>query len=172
MYERDARVGQVDVPPDSGRSMQGEAKALEHELITLLRSHGPREGEALSQYQRLVEQVEDEGVRYLMSMILEDERRHHRLIDEMLNTIQSFVWEVDLEPSTPSVQRRPMPEVYEQTKALLDFEHEDAKELRALRRALRSGKVYPVHSLLVELMEQDTAKHIAILEFIAKRTKP
>lgn len=172
MYEREARVGQVMVPTDPSGRVDPQDQSLERELIALLSEHGPREGAALSSYQRLIDDVEDEGIRYLMSMILDDERRHHRIIDEMLNTIQSFVWEVDVTPSTPSVRRGSMPEVHARTLELLALEREDAKELRALRRALRSGRAYPVHGLLVEMMEQDTAKHIAILEFIADRTKP
>ncbi|MBK5222444.1 MAG: hypothetical protein JJE52_06150 [Acidimicrobiia bacterium] len=167
----DSRIGIAGASDQGTRDRQPD-RSVDRELIDLLRSHGPRECEALASYERLLEQVDDEGVAYLMSMILDDERRHHRTIEEMLNTILSFVWEVDIEPSTPAVRRRPIPDVHAETKRLLRLEREDAKELRALRRALRSAKVYSVHTLLAELMEADTAKHIAILEFLIERTKP
>ena len=49
------------------------------------------------------------------------------------------------------------------------FEHEDAKSLHRLQKELRPLRNTTLFSLLVELMELDTKKHIVILEFIRRR---
>lgn len=144
---------------------------VEIELISMLQSHGPREGEALASYQRLIEDSDDEGLRYLVQLILEDERRHHKVIEEMLHVIQGFVWEVDVQPSVPGLSRRVDPELRAETQRLLALEQEDAKELRRLRTALRHSHNSPMLPLLAELMVHDTAKHIAILKFIRSHTR-
>ncbi|MDZ7678621.1 MAG: hypothetical protein U5K29_08715 [Acidimicrobiales bacterium] len=157
---------------DRSDSHRGPDHDLEHRVISMLKSHGPREGEALASYARLAEETEDGGHAYLMRLILEDERRHHRTIDEMLNTVQSFVWDVDVEPSVPSAARYPDRRIHQETKRLLAFEREDAKELRQLKKALQQDKTWPFLALLVDLMIQDTKKHIEILKFVQKLTKP
>ena len=157
---------------DAEGGLRGPDHDLEYRVITMLKTHGPREGEALASYQRLIDESDDSAHAYLMRVILEDERRHHRQIDEMLNTVQSFVWDLDIQPSVPGAMRRPDRKIYEETKRLLAFEREDAKELRQLKKELRVDGHWPVLALLVDLMIQDTKKHIEILEFVRKLTKP
>lgn len=140
-------------------------------IAKVLEAHGPREGEALAAYQELVEDYDDRGIRYLASMILEDERRHHRIITEMLNEIRAYIWEVDIEPRTPYLSERIDPELRAATDRLLKFEKDDARELRALRRELRGQPASSMLPLLVDLMIHDTAKHIALLKAIRDRTR-
>lgn len=139
---------------------------VEDEVIHMLRSHGEREGSLLSSYQRLAEQSDDEGLRYLVRLIMQDEARHHQQISEMLNNLHSSVWELDIEPKVPNMRLRHDPGLREGTGRLLAFEKEDAKELRRLRSTLRGSKRHPLLPLLVSLMLHDTAKHIDILRFI------
>src|SRR5215207_3634258 len=54
-------------------------------IRTVLQEHGSREGEALAAYQSLVEECDDPPVRHLAKLIMEDERRHHAYISEMLH---------------------------------------------------------------------------------------
>ena len=110
-----------------------------------------------------------DGIKYLIRLIIDDERRHHRVFDEMANELKSFVWEVDVEPRVPSAMAHRDPALLRQTKALLALEKDDAKELRHLRKVLRHGPKSSLHPVLIEAMLHDTAKHIAILEFIRDR---
>jgi hypothetical protein len=48
----------------------------------------------------------------------------------------------------------------------LAAEREDQKQLRALRREMRPFRNTTLWTLLVELMEHDTAKHIHLLTFV------
>ena len=47
-------------------------------------------------------------------------------------------------------------------------EARDARELKRLQRELRDVKDTTLWSLLVDLMQRDTQKHIAILRFVRK----
>jgi hypothetical protein len=57
------------------------------------------------------------------------------------------------------------------TDQLLKSERQDARELKRLRRKLRSVRHTTLWDLLVDLMERDTQKHIAILRFAQKHAK-
>jgi hypothetical protein len=145
---------------------------LEYSVLRMLETHGEREGTALASYERVAGESSASGaVQYLVRLILEDERRHHRVFAEMANELKSFVWEVAVEPRTPSMGDRSDPELLQETKRLLAFEKSDAKELRELRRALRHAPRSSLQPLLVDLMRHDTAKHISILEFIRDHLK-
>lgn len=141
-------------------------RTVEHAVFDLLRTHADREHAVLVSYEHLAEQSHDEGRRYLIRLIMDDEIRHHRHITEMLNELQSFVSEVDISPRPPQVEARSDPALREATDRLIAIEREDAKELRKLRKELRGSKGYGVFPLLVDLMLHDTAKHIEILRFI------
>lgn len=140
---------------------------LEYAALQMLATHGQREGAALAAYERVAaESSAGDAIKYLIGLIIEDERRHHRVFEEMANELKSFVWEVDIEPRVPSVDTRRDPDLLAETKRLLAFEKHDAKELRQLQKLLRHGPKSSLHPLLVEVMLHDTAKHIAILEFV------
>jgi rubrerythrin len=145
--------------------------ADERALAAALREHGPREGEALAAYEALIADCDDEAVTYLAGLILDDERRHHRLMTEMLNQVESLLWETELTPQVPHLRTRVDPDLRAATDALLEIERDDAKELRRLKRQVKSQSDSSMLPLLVDLMVHDTAKHIAILELIRAHTK-
>lgn len=138
----------------------------EGKLISVLSTHRERESAALDSYRRLVAQHEDEGIRYLGTLILEDEERHHDMIDEMLNSVRSFMEDLDIEPSVPSSLYRVSDDLLTETERLLDFEKADLAELRRLKNDFKDEASYPLLHLLVKLIIRDTRKHIDILKFI------
>ena len=135
-------------------------------VLKTLKTHGDREGAILESYRRLVAQSQDEGIRYLGRLIIEDEERHHHVIAEMANRIDSWIHGRNLEPSVPSLSPRVDPVLLEETHRLIELEHGDAKELRLLQKELRYAPATSLLPLLVKLMLQDTARHIEILQFI------
>jgi hypothetical protein len=54
-------------------------------------------------------------------------------------------------------------------RSFFDNEERDIAELKRLKRELRDVKDTSLWELLVELMQRDTEKHIAILKFVRKR---
>ncbi|HEX2785333.1 MAG TPA: hypothetical protein VHN36_17240 [Ilumatobacteraceae bacterium] len=136
-------------------------------VLDLLKYHGKQEGVILESYRRVAEEsTAGEAVQYLVRLILADEERHHRQFAEMANEILSVVSELPVEPCLPSIDTRSDPDLLAETKRLLAFERADAKELRRLRKTLRHGSRASLSPLFADLMLHDTAKHIAILEFI------
>lgn len=141
-------------------------------LLRMLETHGEREGAALESYEKVASSSSTDGaVHYLVRLILEDERRHHRVFQEMANELRTYIWEVDVEPRLPSMSDAPSPELLAETERLLAFEKQDSKELRHLRSALRRTPQTSLQLLLVDLMLHDTNKHISILEFIRERAR-
>lgn len=111
-----------------------------------------------------------EYVRYLIDLILGDEARHHQTFKELVNHVRSGVDFVDYGPQVPYVQKSSddREALVEATNRFLAFEREDEKSLHRLQKELRPLRDTTLFSLLVELMELDTKKHIAILEFIRR----
>ena len=136
-------------------------------VLRMLERHAEAEGEVLESYRQITERSSaDDAVRYLVHLILEDEQRHHDVFVQMANRTRSFMWEVPVEPSLPAMPKRSDPDLLRATEALLAFEKRDTKELRDLQKALRHSSKASLDPLMVELMMHDTAKHIAILEYI------
>jgi hypothetical protein len=111
-----------------------------------------------------------EHVRYLVDMILQDEAHHHETFRELVNRVRSDIDFRDYEPKVPYLtrDRKKCRALIAATDRLLAFEREDMSSLRHLQKELRPVRDTTLFSLLVELMELDTKKHIAILEFIRR----
>lgn len=156
----------TSVARSAAAQRQGPVRDKEAKLAAKLAEHGPREGAALAEYQQLVEECDDPGIRYLAELILADERRHHQQITEMLHQVQSYLWETDVEPQVPHLHKVRDPRLHEATERLIRLEREDAKELRSLLHDVKSQPDSSMLPLLVELMLHDTQKHIAMLQLI------
>ena len=145
-------------------------------VVEALDQHGQEEGELLERYQRFVDDDSlPAAVRYLVSLILEDEQRHHRVLEDLANTIAWGSVE-----GTPEQVVPPLPVTSQdgaalrsESQALLGIELRDRAQLRRLRRRLRSYGDVAMWELLIDLMRSDTEKHIHILRFIlANETSP
>jgi rubrerythrin len=150
------------------------ATVWEQELYDHLASHVEQERGLLWSYQAAAEVSESPTFRYLASMIEEDEKRHDQLFRELCEALKI---DAELRPEEPEIPRLdhwgPHPEqIVEITEQLLHREREDAKEMRRLARELDSYKETTLWHLLVRLVEADTAKHIEILEFVARHARP
>ena len=141
-------------------------REAEVRILETLRHHDQREDIVLTAYRRLVDECADEGIQYLGRLIIEDEERHHQLIGEMANRIESWIHGDEIESSTPSIVPRVDPELLDVTHELIALEHQDAKELHTLEHELRYSPATSLLPFLVKLMLEDTARHIEILQFI------
>jgi|SRR5579875_641340 len=145
------------------------------ELVELLVKHGRDEAEVLRRYQDVVDRasVSDGSiVGYLVALILDDERRHHRLLAELANAVAWGSLRRAPVPSVPSLfgTTPRNGNVHELTRALLATERRDRRELHRLRKRLRDYEDTTLWPLVVEIMALDTEKHIRILEFLAHHT--
>src|ERR1039458_8977182 len=73
------------------------------ELVEMLARHGKEEGEILARYQRFAEAASAPETRYLVKLILDDERRHHGLLVEMANAIASGFVDESADPVLPDL---------------------------------------------------------------------
>jgi hypothetical protein len=169
----DAHADEAHTPTDAfDRALEGldayGASVDERQLVDVLARHGQEEGKILASYARFASSAPSPSARYLVSLILDDERRHHRLLGEIANAI-GWSWE--------SARSGPLPHLelghtesnevlVKETRALLREEERDKKELRKLRRKLEPYADTTVWALLVDLMIHDTEKHARILRFI------
>ncbi|HEV8627031.1 MAG TPA: hypothetical protein VG034_21510 [Acidimicrobiia bacterium] len=136
-----------------GEHVQGERELLE--AYAEFRNSGP------------------EHVRYLIDLILDDEARHHRLFRDLVNRVKSDIDWKDHGSQVPYVWTAAAnrESLLEGTRRLLDFERADEKSLERLQKELRPLRDTTLFSLLVELMQLDTKKHIAILNFIRRKAE-
>jgi rubrerythrin len=145
----------------------------EQELYEHLTSHVESERGLLAGYQQAAVESGSGAFRYLASLIVEDEVRHHRLFEELAEALRT---EAEFRPGDPVVPRldgwgtNPK-RIVELTEQLIAQEERDASELRRLAKTLHEVKDTTLWRLLVQLMEIDTAKHLAILEFARKHAK-
>ncbi len=149
------------------------ASIWESELFAYLSSHEENERGLLVQYQEAAAESGSAAFSYLVDLIVEDEIRHHRLFRELTSALRS---DVEMRSGEPAVPRPgdwgPEPtRVASLTQQLLDREHEDAHELRRLAAVLEELDDVTLWPLLVRLMQMDTDKHIAILEFVRRQSR-
>lgn len=138
------------------------------EVVKAIDRHGQEESELLARYERFAERPESPVAQYLVRLILDEERRHHRILEELANTI---AWEPVGDGAGPSLPIASTRSGYDgeflaETRDLLRQELRDRKELLRLQRRLRSYGDVHFWGLLIELMRLDTEKHISILRFL------
>jgi rubrerythrin len=143
----------------------------ERNLYAHLTSHVEAERGLLKEYRSAAETCPSKALRYLINLLIEDEIRHHRIFMELADSLKNDALLKGKDPSVPysdfdKASNRDA--VIDLTDQLLRKEQEDAQELKQLRHELRDVKDTSLWDLLVDLMERDTKKHIAILRFAKK----
>lgn len=143
------------------------ASAGERELVEWIVRHGREEGELLQRYEALADATASPSTRYLVGLIVEDERRHHRILAEIA---QAIAWGIvpNSETTVPRPGRHEHDALVEETKVLLASEKRDRAELKRLHRRLSAyhDTLWP---LLVEVMMADSEKHARILDFVVRQ---
>ena len=149
-----------------GLRMTGASTGI-RALVEILELHGSEEGAMLATYEELAESASDEGARYLISLILADERRHHRLLVEMANAMAWGTASESPDQATPAASTLDG-ELADMTRKLRRAEEADYRKLRRLRREVGSYGESTMWGLLVELMMLDTKKHATMLRFLER----
>jgi hypothetical protein len=146
----------------------------ERNLYTHLTSHVESESVLLKEYSAAAQTSPSKALSYLVNLLIEDEIRHHRIFSELAESLKTEALLGGKDPVVPYMdfdQVANHDAVLDLTRRILDQEKRDADELKHLQHELRSVKDTSLWSILVELMERDTQKHIAILRFVRKHTR-
>jgi hypothetical protein len=141
------------------------------ELLDIMENHAADEEESLASYRQIASSTTDPVVAFLMNMVLEDENRHHTLLERMAATLRDgLAWRrsPDDLPSSILVEGRGAAETIAAVKEFAKEERQGVKHLRALAREHRRmhGGLF---TLLLETMALDSEKHELILHFIQER---
>jgi rubrerythrin len=149
-------------------NLQGAMSVWEEELFDHFVAHTEQENELLAVYEDLTEHSPNEFVRYLTRMLLDDEKRHHRMFSQLAQTIVDDA-NLDHQPDdVPSLSHnRDVAQLRSVTERLMALEEEDQVQLAMLRRTLRPVRDTTIWDLLVQLAERDTEKHLLILRFLS-----
>jgi hypothetical protein len=156
-----------------GRKAFG-TKEWEDDIYEHVSTHGQVEGEILDEYQQLANDEDmSPAFRYLARVILNDEVRHHRIFDDLAATMRAQRNHDYEEPPIPSLSgfHADRVRIKRVTDDLLRIEREDLRELKKLSKKLKELRKVSLWSFLIELMLDDTKKHIKILEFIRDRAE-
>ncbi|MDW3216271.1 MAG: hypothetical protein R8G01_19935 [Ilumatobacteraceae bacterium] len=150
------------------------ASVWESELFSYLIDHTKNEGKILEEYVSVAETTDSKALAYLINLLVEDERRHHRYFTELASSLKT---EAELTRADPVIPRLDLDQVdsadlLEVTHRLLKHERADAKELKRLQKELHDLQHTTLWVILVEIMKHDTDKHIAILKFVADNARP
>ena len=149
------------------------ASTWEQQLYDHVASHGKNEGQILSSYEELANGTDSPAFAYLARLILDDERRHHQMLDDLATTIRTTA-ELSGEP-TPIPALDPVTDdrdrLLAQTERFLAFEKDDNKVLERLAKELKDVRNTTMWQLMVRIMQQDNEKHRRILEFVRERLR-
>lgn len=148
------------------------ASVWEREMFTHLTEHMKREGAMLDEYVAASEGSESRALSYLVDLLVEDEHRHHRYFEALASSLKSEAELSGVEPAIPRLDLKKVSkgDLLRTTERLLKHEQSDAAELKRLHKELRELQDTTLWGLLVEIMQRDTEKHIAILRFVADHT--
>ena len=150
------------------------ASPWEREIFDHLVDHMRIEGAMLEQYVESAEASDSEALKYLVNLLVEDERRHHRWFADLAKAVKSSA-ELDITPSPIprlDLDRHDWRGTLGMIEQLLANEEKDRVELKRLLKDLRENQDNSLWELLVEMMQLDTEKHIAMLKFAKKHAKP
>lgn len=139
----------------------------ERDLWELLTKHVKEEKHLLATYTTLADETKSEAFAYLVNLLVEDEVRHHRIFAELAASLKIQAELGDQSPIIPAMDfaNTDRAGVLEATELLLKREEQDLRDLRRLEGELHDVRDTTLWSLLIDLMQRDTQKHIAILRF-------
>ena len=162
-------AGKLEMTDEAEKPPAG-ASVWERELWNHLTTHVRDERALLESYAAVAQQTQSKAFAYLVNLLIEDEIRHHRMFTELAGSLKT---EAELGGKPPTVPHMDLAKadrgaVLQATSQLIKQEEKDARELRKLQHELRDVKDTTLWSLLVDLMERDTRKHIALLRFAKK----
>ncbi|MDO8361314.1 MAG: hypothetical protein Q7V88_00310 [Actinomycetota bacterium] len=149
------------------------ASVWERQMFEFLTSHARRESQMLDGYLSAAEASESKAFAYLVGLLMEDERRHHRQFSDLAKSLKTEAELSSAEPVVPrlDLHRGDREAILRLTHELIANEEDDAAELKRLRKELRDLEDTTLWALLVETMQLDTAKHLAVLHFIEQHAK-
>jgi hypothetical protein len=148
-----------------------EFSAVQH-LINEFQTHESDEAEWLKTYQKIADETNDPLVRFLLSLIIADEERHHQIIDRMIARLKNdLAWtRPEKIPQRKRVAAGKNVGLRATLERFLEVERNGIKEYERLSKA-SGGLGHDLFGLLCRMMVHDSVKHIGILDFLRRRLR-
>ena len=148
-----------------------EFSAVQH-LMNEFKTHENDEEKWLKRYQEIADEAEDPLVRFLLSLIIADEERHHQIIDRMISRLKNdLAWtRPERMPERRRVSAAKNAGLRTMLERFLAVERSGIKEYERLSKA-SGGLGHDLFGLLCRTMVYDSEKHIGILEFLQRRLR-
>lgn len=156
-----------------GLGTAGAATSSTERLAQILDAHVRAEVGSVDAYRRIIEASPDPVVRLVLELVLEDEERHHGLLQRIQTSLHDALdWTSSARalPETAVVQLGGGAASAARLRALFNDERVGGMQFRRLakeNRDIHGGLL----SLLLEWMGQDSDKHAAAILYILKRMK-
>jgi len=144
------------------------ASFKQQDLFDTLMAHEREEEEVIEAYEAFAGDTRSDAVRYLIRLIVDDEKRHHRVLSELANAVRDDATFEKHEARVPYLDvRKGDDSVLKLTESFLAIENRERKEFKRLARKTRTvgGEL---DAFIVSLLEADTERHIRILRFIKR----
>lgn len=148
------------------------ASVSEQDLYEHLTEHVRKERSVLEAYVAAADTTDSKALAYVVKLLIDDERHHHLLFQQLAESLKHDAEFHSGDPAIPRLDFTAIngPAVRDLTDELIDREHADLDELKKLQKDIRDLKDTTLWSLLVDLMQRDTEKHIAMLHFVQTHT--
>ncbi|MEZ5219016.1 MAG: hypothetical protein R2715_21105 [Ilumatobacteraceae bacterium] len=134
--------------------------AADADLHGRLVKHLESEGELVGEYERLVASPSP-YVSFLAGLIAEDERRHHGIYEEWIDSLENIA-ELQFSGVPTGLDAEHVTELRSILDRLTEAELQDIEDLDELQQRRRHAGPDPVR-LVLEVMRMDTEKHLRIL---------
>ena len=154
---------------------EGEARAMsvriDEVLGNVLRQHLEAESGVIRRYEEMVESTKDPWVSLIVGLVLDDEKRHHVLLQQMVATVaESPYWQrvAGKLPDVPVLKGAERVAAEREISRLAEAEHQGSRDMHHV--AQKSKDVYSgLVSALLEVMAKDSVKHEHLLRFLQRR---
>ena len=150
---------------------EATAESAIERLLRAVDTHAAAEADALGQYEYLAESSGDPVIALVMRLILDDEVRHHGLLQRMATTLRDALEWTSSPAAFPKSDpaQDPVPQSFARlARELVEEERTGARALRWLadqEKDINAG----LDSLLLEMMAMDSDKHARLLQFVQRR---
>jgi hypothetical protein len=140
-------------------------------LVQAIETHISEEEASVEAYRQLSSATPDPVVGTLMRLLAEDEERHHRLLEEIGESLRDRLdWVADA-PAITDSRVTTGPDDVEWLRRVWAFEEDERRGARALRELAHRARVEcePMAYELLEAMAIDSDKHARLLKFVERR---
>ncbi|HVX22236.1 MAG TPA: hypothetical protein VHB02_12860 [Acidimicrobiales bacterium] len=162
----------VAAPHDEPRQLIG-ASTWEAELYALLTASQDEERALQVEYQEAADASQSDPFRFLVGLILDDERRHLELLEGIAAGLRNDVELTEDRSAVPRLDHWGPDRDYlrEAADHLVDRERDTLRKLRRLAHKLEEQADVTMWKLLVDLVRADTEQHLAILDFVRRHAR-